>query len=155
MLLAGACGSSESSQSSGTTTTSDAPTTEAPFVGTEAEQALAEAKELWRTSGFTSYSFVLVNNCFCSVEYTGPFSVDVTDGIVEVHFTDDQVEQEILSVTELFDLIGQELKSGSEVDVTYDELTGYPTSIFIDIDPQMADEEISLQINDLVGIIID
>jgi len=55
------------------------------------------------------------------------------------------------SIEELFALINEAEREGAAVvQVTYDEVLGYPTDIYIDRDERLADEEIFYRASDVV-----
>ena len=51
--------------------------------------SLDEARLAWANAGIASYDFTISRECFCLVEYIGPFKVQVRDGITgyDVTFT--------------------------------------------------------------------
>ena len=58
-----------------------------------------------------------------------------------------------ITVDEAFNLIEKYKASADRIDVEYDSKFGFPTKIFIDIDAQIADEEISRRFSNLQKIL--
>ncbi len=123
--------------------------------GAPAERSpdLDAARARWADAGLDAYAMTLQRICFCpSPDYTGPFDVVVRDGGLEsVRLNGAAVESERgMTVAGLFDLIDEAYDKGAEtVDVAYDPELGHPTSIGIDYDTRMADEEIAYRVTDL------
>ncbi|WP_420454637.1 DUF6174 domain-containing protein [Rubrivirga sp.] len=123
--------------------------------GAPAERSpdLDAARARWADAGLDAYAMTLQRICFCpSPDYTGPFAVVVRDGAVEsVRLDGAAVDDERgATVADLFDLIDEAYEKGAAaVDVTYDPEMGYPTSVGIDYDARMADEEIAYRVSDL------
>ena len=94
--------------------------------------------------------------CFCpSPDYTGPFEVTVRGGDVSaVRLNGSAVDAERgVSVEALFALIDDAYARGAaEVELAFHPELGYPTSIGIDYDRQMADEEIGYRVSDLARL---
>jgi len=62
----------------------------------------------------------------------------------------ENIRENLLSVNEIFDVIENAYNSGAEeVNVTYDEEYGYPTSVFINQDFNMQDEEVYYNLSNM------
>lgn len=127
-----------------------------PIVEGEAAEVapdLEAARQRWRDAAMDDYQMTLQRICFCPVpDYTGPFEVTVRDGDVStVMLEGASVDAERgVSVDALFALIDDAYERGAvEVALEFDPELGYPTSVGIDYDFQMADEEIGYRVSDL------
>ena len=115
-----------------------------PVAGIESNspEALAEARGRWADAGLSSYQYQIEYSCFCPPEAMGPFTVTVRDGAVASSVPSSQARPSLPTVEDLFAKIAEAyVQEAATVDVTYDPDLGYPLSIFIDYDEQMADEE--------------
>ena len=119
----------------------------------ERDPALDAARQRWEAADLGAYRLTLRRVCFCpSPDYTGPFEVTVAGAEVQsVRLNGAAVDAERgMSVEALFDLIDQAYERGAaSVTVAYDPDLGYPTSIGIDYDVRMADEEIGYRVSEV------
>lgn len=125
-------------------------------------QDAKDNKAKWESSlgGVNSYIYTFQRRCFCSEEYVRPRRVTVLDNVVQQHvsFADSNgfglLPESITteSIEYVFDMLIDGIAAGEwdSVEVIYDPTYGYPTSVNIDKDFQMADEEISISISDVV-----
>ncbi len=117
---------------------------------------LEQARQRWQAADLGEYQMTLQRMCFCpSPDYTGPFEVTVRDGDVSsVRLGGARVDAERgVSVEALFALIDEAYERGAvEVALSFHPELGYPTSIGIDYDRQMADEEIGYRVSDLAPL---
>lgn len=128
------------------TPTASPPTIEAP-AGLDDEAS--EAWNRWQQLGWDDYTYRLTVGCFCPAVMRVP--VQVTGGDV-VRFDDrpynDQrpitgFESEQPTIDALFEIVAEAQNSADEVTVTYDEVTGAPTKVFVDWIENAIDDEIS------------
>ena len=99
-----------------------------------------------------SYSYVVRVVCECPIEVTRPVTVWVDRGSIEYLLYEDDgrpvpfsYSDSFPSVEQLFDAIQDGIDRRADViDVEYDPTYGYPTSVYIDYDRRMANEELSL-----------
>ena len=99
-----------------------------------------------------SYSYVVRVNCECPTDVTRPVTVWVDRGSIEYLLYEDDgrpvpfsYSNSFPSVEQLFDAIQDGIDRRADViDVEYDPTYGYPTSVYIDYDRRVADEELSL-----------
>ncbi len=118
-------------------------------VQSEEEQQLQAAEAQWNQNKPAHYSYVLQRTCFCPREYNDPIEIRVLNGVVQKAMLPLDHEplpsvrmDEALTINNLFDVIHKAVdKKAAKIDVTYDRQYGYPTSIAIDWDKMMADEE--------------
>jgi len=112
------------------------------------EQALWEAQDL------VDYRYTLQVGCFCLTDMTRPVVIEVRDGAVaSITYADDGSAADAAlferydSIDDLFAVIDEaEVQDPARLDVTYDEETGVPLSVAIDISELMADEELYLTV---------
>lgn len=110
---------------------------------------------VWAAQGIDDYRYTVQVSCFCLVEATRPVIVEVKDGqAVSLTYADDGTAADPAlferydSIDKIFAIISEaEAQEPARLDVTYDEATGVPQSIAIDISEQMADEELYLEIS--------
>ncbi|WMP18367.1 DUF6174 domain-containing protein [Thiothrix lacustris] len=125
-----------------------------------AQQQLNTNLKKWDSLGISDYSLTFQRSCFCTPESTRPINIQVRDGsVTEARYADtgelipDDRQTNKQSVYNLnadgiFNLVQQGINSGAaQVDVTYDKQFGLPTSIYIDQNQQIADEEVGYTIS--------
>jgi hypothetical protein len=117
-------------------------------------KSLSDAKALWETSNISNYSFKSKMNCFC-VDVS-KYEITVTNKIItsvkneqgqNIQFANKNLK----TIDELFEYLQNSLeKNPYKATIIYDQTLGFPTSIYIDFDQQMIDEEIGYTISDFV-----
>lgn len=133
-----------------------------PPEGAAAVQANARK---WAAANVRGYTFTYERQCFCTAETRGPFVVTVTNGQVAsvrrlaggmtsdgqpMAGPEDTRPENRLRIEDFFALLtGAHRDGAAEVRAVYDARLGFPTSIWIDRDRQMADEEVGYQLSDL------
>lgn len=116
-------------------------------------EAVAAARNLWNARGPEDYTMLLHRSCFCG--NTGDFVVEVENGVTVAARRADTGEvvemlENMPSVDALFDLLEAELaRPADRVLAEFDEDLGFPTSIDVDPDFQVADDEVSYRILEL------
>jgi len=124
--------------------------------GTAANEVPADTPAaVWAAQGIDDYQYIVQVGCFCIVEATRPVMVEVRDGqVVSLTYVDDGTAADPAlferydSIDKIFAIISEaEAQEPARLDVIYDEATGVPQSIAIDISEQMADEELYLEIS--------
>lgn len=122
---------------------------------------LAQARALWEASGgdggYQNYDFVYDLSCECDSEQDDPKLVLVRGGLVDsVTFLETGAPYEqgnVWTINDLFDEIQKAIDEGRpQIDVDYNETYGFPTSIFIDYELNIADEEFIIAISDFVPL---
>lgn len=112
--------------------------------------ALDAAEALWQQKRPEHYAYQLQPSCFCPPEYTQPIAIRVFKGVVQQA---DLVtskkplpadrKADAKTIDDLFKVIRDAInRPAASVKVTYDPTYGFPSSISIDLDQMMADEEI-------------
>lgn len=121
---------------------------ELPVQSVEAKQ-LQAAEEKWQQNRPRHYIYTLQRTCFCPREYNNPIEIRVLNGVVQKAMLPREGSplpsvrmDEALTINNLFDIIHKAVdKKAASIDVKYDWRYGYPSSIAIDWDKMMADEE--------------
>ena len=139
------------------TTATIFPVVEPVTDGAQAREALDQALALWISSGIMAYELGFQRVCECTEEeYLAPYISKVENGVlVEVRningtFVDpgSSLFQDAYSVEILFERLETALEENVyEIRVDYDATYGYPTSVYIDYDANMADEELMVVID--------
>lgn len=118
------------------------------------QNKLDEAKGLWTKSAIPTYTLIQKVDCYCSPESTRSVKYNVVNGVVDMtgaYYADtsggvltgvanlslNTVEQAFAKIQEAID------SKADSIEVQYDTLLWYPTSISIDRSKMMADEELS------------
>ena len=99
-----------------------------------------------------SYTYTVRVACDCPTDVTRPVTVWVDRGSIEyLLYADDgrpvplSYANSFPSVEQLFDAIQDGIdRQADYLDIEYDPTYGYPTSVYIDYDRRVADEELSL-----------
>lgn len=121
--------------------------------GTVANDGPADTPAMvWADQEIDDYQCIVQVGCFCIAEATRPVIVEVRDGqAVSFTYADDGTAADPAlferygSIDKILAIISEaEAQEPARLDVTYDEATGVPQSIAIDISEQMADEELYL-----------
>jgi transglutaminase-like putative cysteine protease len=129
-------------------------------VATITQNGITDHQTLWQDNAIDDYRYTLNVGCFCLPEWRGPVTIEVRDGkTVSVTFVDsgeaapadnfaryDTIDDLFVVLT---DMQGQDPVT---FDVTYDENTGVPTNVWVDVSEMMADEELGLTITDFMPL---
>jgi hypothetical protein len=115
---------------------------------------LNDNKQKWIDAGLTNYGFTLERSCFCTEDARRPVDNYFDNGTLNSVFHDgsqgEVPESNQLNVKDLFKIIDDAIdRNADEIRVAYDPERGFPTSIYVDYDQGLADEELSLTIRDL------
>ena len=122
--------------------------------GASAEEPGDSALAQWQAQDLNSYRYTLQVGCFCLQEMTRPVVIEVRDGaLAGITYADDgspadpALFEPYTSVEALFTIIDEAAaQDPARLDVVYDQTTGVPLSVDIDISEQMADEELYLDV---------
>jgi hypothetical protein len=107
-----------------------------------------------------SYRFTWRRSCECTTESTAQMRITVVSGEITEVFnleTEQAVPAEVRSslktIEGVFDMIEDAYnEDAASIHVTYDPAQHFPASVSIDYDLQVADEEFSLQISNVVPL---
>lgn len=113
---------------------------------------LQSHRQQWRHAALQDYDVSYQRQCFCLPELQRPILVEVRGGKIRnaVYAEDNgrlapEIDYDLKTVDDWFALIDTASKlSVAQLRVRYDEVLGYPTSIFIDYHERMADDEITV-----------
>jgi hypothetical protein len=111
--------------------------------------------EKWRQSGVTSYEFEHQVNCFCPEDLRSPVVVAVNDGVIASRTyaetgqaVAETFQDRFIDVPGLFEMVQDAIDQDADrISVEFDAELGYPTSIDIDYNFLMADEEVGITVN--------
>jgi hypothetical protein len=115
------------------------------------------ARDKWQDAGISHYRFNLNISCFCIFTQDRPLNIEVQDGEVvsmeyqsgnEIDPSNIELFERYATIDRIFAELETALVEADSVTVEYDETYGFPTQVSIDLDQQMADEEIYLTISD-------
>lgn len=122
----------------------------------QALAALDAAEALWKQKHPEHYAYQLQPSCFCPPEYTQPIAIRVFKG--KIQQADLVTSKKPLpaerkgdakTIEDLFKLIRDAInRPAASVKITYDQQYGFPSSISIDLDQRMADEELYYSVNE-------
>ena len=115
-----------------------------------------QPQALWHSLDSDSYRYTLTVSCFCPQELVQPVIVEVIDGeLASLTYAESGQPAEPLffesytSIDKLHGIIDDAAaQDPARLDVTYDEATGVPLNVDIDISELMADEEIRFTVED-------
>lgn len=107
---------------------------------------------LWKNAAIHQYTYTLRVNCFCPVSVVGPHIIKVVaDTIVSVNGLPYQptVTGKLSTLAELFSFIREsDAKKPYQRKVQFNDVYGFPESVFYDFNQQIADEEIGYVVTD-------
>jgi len=120
----------------------------------------ADPRAVWEAQEVESYRYTLQVSCFCPREMARPVVIEVREGAVaSVTYADDgsaadaSLFERYDSVEDLFAVISEaKAQDPARLDVVYDEETGVPLSVDIDISEQIVDEELTLTVSDFEAL---
>ncbi|MFM2318118.1 MAG: hypothetical protein RLZZ215_739 [Pseudomonadota bacterium] len=116
----------------------------------KALSALEAAEALWKQKRPAHYAYQLQPSCFCPPEYTQPIAIRVLQGkIQQAELVSSQKplpperQADAKTIEELFQLIRDAInRPAASVNISYDPQYGFPSTISIDLDRMIADEEL-------------
>jgi hypothetical protein len=126
-----------------------------PAVDLDDLQQVEAAQARWKEAALTDYHYTLQVHCMCPPETTGPFAVTFRDGRLEsaVLVGDEgAVDTAVITVDEALEMIGAAVVAGTDVDVTYDEIYGYPELVLIDPEAVAVDGGLAFSITGLEAV---
>ena len=161
-LLAGACGGTGSTTVAGPETTPN-PTTQPEATPTPAptptsvevdEIGLVEleaARTRWAADGSANYAYTVTESCECDDEARGPRRVTVAAGEATATYFGQPSTIAGQTAEQLFDMIEASIRRGVQNSVLYDETTGLPTEILLDVEALAVDGGLSMQLASFVS----
>jgi len=139
------------------TETESPPSPTTPTDLTEVERNLDQMETQWQAQDLSDYRFQFRWQCFCPEDYREPVWITVRDreiASVETVDPDSDVtpldKSEYRTMDGLFDLIWEGVdQEAYEIRVEYDDALGYPTSLYIDYQANIVDEERGFSVSEL------
>jgi hypothetical protein len=122
------------------------------------DHGLATARDRWAKQAPAAYRFQWKRGCECPPEVFRQVEITVASGqITSAVYVDDhspvpdQFRSTLRTIDGVFDDIQMAIhQRAAEIQLSFDPVLGYPTSVFVDYSHQIADEELSLQISGLM-----
>lgn len=111
------------------------------------------AVDLWESGDRSDFSYVYLRTCKCAEpEPQGPNTVFVVDGNVDsVEHFGSREALDGFSADDLFDRIREAIKDGNDVAVTYNQATGLPSSVNLDLQAGPDDDPLILEIRSFLS----
>jgi len=122
------------------------------------QEAVTDHRSRWSEAGMIDYEYVYRQSCECQPSSMEPARVEVRSGSVASVIYPGSGEaaaskDHYPTIDGLFDLIEDAIdREAAGLIVSYDGFLGYPTEINIDYDLEVADDEITILVSDLVGM---
>lgn len=120
---------------------------------------LLRNRALWESKNIENYDYRFQWVCFCLVERTMPVRITVEKNRItrvmamgEDRDLDRGQFGEYRTIDGLFDLVTDAYRRAEDVRVEYDEVYGYPTSVYIDYQRSVADEELGFSVSDFLPV---
>lgn len=111
----------------------------------------------WESANIHTYQFEYRVSCFCLDEYTLPRLVFVdadqvvSQTVIDTHVALPLDDNNAMSITALFERIALEESRAESLSVEYDPELGYPTLVQVDENKQIADDEYTLYVSNVVN----
>jgi hypothetical protein len=114
---------------------------------------LEVAHARWEEAALADYRYTLQVHCMCPAAASGPFRVTVRGGKLEsaVLFwdgTETEVDTDVISIGDALEMIGSAIVGGTDVEVVYNAVYGYPQQVVIDPEAVAADGGLAFSITD-------
>jgi hypothetical protein len=127
-----------------------------PFVST-----LADQRDKWDAAALDDYAYTLQYGCFCPREYTTPVRITVVaDAVTSAVYAEDNEpvvagdpapeDYDTFTIDGLFDEAERALREADDTTLAFDPTYGFPSTLNIDWEFDMADEEQAYTASDLV-----
>jgi hypothetical protein len=114
--------------------------------------ALADAQNLWDQEGPSEYAFTATRACECRNDDAGPIRVHVADGgVVSSSYFGVPSASGPGTIEDIFDNIKASIARGERVDVAYDKVNGFPSTVKLDIESIPVDGGLDMTLTDLVA----
>lgn len=117
---------------------------------------LDTSRQKWQARGYMQYQFTLNALCFCAIN--GPVRIEVrNDSIITVTQISNgkALDAKYLpTINKLFDFVDRGIaEHAATLRVTYDPTLGFPTEIVYDGSANVADDEVTYTVQDVVAAI--
>ncbi|MCK5727240.1 MAG: hypothetical protein KAH22_10485 [Thiotrichaceae bacterium] len=118
-----------------------------------AQGMLDKHRALWKKTNIRDYRYEFQRSCFCLHDFTKPVLIRVKNKtVVDARFKDNnkplsnKFKDNRQTMNKMFDTIQQAInKKAYNIKVRYNSRYGYPESVTVDYNQQMADEELYLK----------
>ena len=126
--------------------------------GGQTSEDIAKRREQWAAQNVTNYRYTIERSCMCVEESRGPVVVEVKGDQATVtnaatNEPGGEFFADVDSITKIYAMLEQQANDGAdEIVVTYDETNAVPLTIKVDVDFQMADEELYYTISNFETI---
>ena len=116
-------------------------------------------RKKWDAEMASNYQFGFEWSCYCIEDYVAPVNITVRDNRVrgaafvegDVPIPIDIAIERYQTIDELFNLIQSAIDANADsISVEYHPESGYPTQVWIDYDPRIADEERGFTVHSLI-----
>ena len=123
-----------------------------------AKSPLEISQHKWRNAGWSHYSYVVQQECFCPPEYRQSVRVVVEDGkVIDASYVEQkdkvvssQVLASLYTIEDWFAVINKATDENAfRLDAIYHPEFGYPKKIDIDMRERMVDDEQSVLISEV------
>ena len=139
----------------------------APLEGAALLSSIEEREEAWLATRPERYGMVQSRVCECLPEMSGPVYMEVTrrqgatipspvesvtrlEYVLTGHEVPEPFRAGFFTIQGLFAFARQAAAAGAHVELETDPELGYPTYLFVDPDPTVADDEVAYRVTDLV-----
>jgi hypothetical protein len=127
--------------------------------GTTGYDDLLQNRALWESRNINNYEFEFEWSCFCLVERTMPVRITVENNrITRVASAEENRDLErrryddYRTIDGLFDFLADAYRRAEDVRVEYHPIEGYPTSVYVDYQRIVADEELGFTVSDFMPV---
>lgn len=122
-----------------------------PEIDLDDLKQVESAAARWEEAALTDYRYVLAIHCLCPTEIAGPFEITIVGGeldSVRLVGSDEESNAHVLLIDDALETIGLAVIAGTDVDVVYDPVLGYPERAIIDTEAVAVDGGFAFSIND-------
>lgn len=121
----------------------------------EDRRALEVARARWVDAALENYRYQLIFHCECPLETSGPFEITVRGG--KLWSTVGPLEgtgplPDKVMIEDFFDVIAITIDASTDVDITYDDIFGYPALAIIDTEAVAVDGGLAFSITEFEEI---
>ena len=121
----------------------------------EDKRALEVARVLWEVAALEDYRYQLTFHCECPLATSGPFEVTVRGGetwsVVGPLAGSGPLPDKVM-IEDFFDVIAITIDAGTDVDITYDDVLGYPVLAIIDTEAVAVDGGLAFSVSEFEAI---
>ena len=122
-----------------------------PEIDLDDLEQVETAAARWEEAAPSDYRYVLAIHCLCPEEVAGPFDITVADGeldSVRLLSTNEERGAHVFLIDDALEMIGLAVVDGTDVDVAYHPVFGYPEQAIIDTEAVAVDGGLAFSISD-------